>query len=171
MKKLPATIILLLACCAPCHAGEAENLRIAQAMTDAINSRELDRLDQLVSPGVVRHSAATPGVRVASLAEFKAYLQSDFSAVPDSEMTIDVIFANEEYVAMRAIYAGTQSGRMGPFPPSGKRMELPFLGILRFEGGKVAEMWVEWDNLHALTQLGHFDPPSMQQEGGDPSAD
>jgi len=54
---------------------------------------------------------------------------------------------------------GTQKGPMGPFPASHKRMELPFIGILRLEQGKVAEIWVEWDNLNALTQLGHFPLP------------
>ena len=37
-----------------------------------------------------------------------------------------------------------------------------FLGILRFEERKIAEMWVEWDNLNILTQLGHFPLPGEQ---------
>ena len=48
---------------------------------------------------------------------------------------------------------------MGPFPPTGKRVEGPFLSFLRIEDGKIAEMWVEWDNLSMLTQLGHLPPP------------
>jgi hypothetical protein len=32
------------------------------------------------------------------------------------------------------------------------------MSILRLEGGKIVEMWVEWDNLNILTQLGHFPP-------------
>lgn len=37
------------------------------------------------------------------------------------------------------------------------------MGILRIEEGKIAEIWVEWDNLNALTQLGHF-PPSDKRD-------
>ena len=48
---------------------------------------------------------------------------------------------------------------MGPYSASGKKVDVRFLGILRFEEGKIAEMWVEWDNLNILTQLGHFPPP------------
>jgi hypothetical protein len=48
---------------------------------------------------------------------------------------------------------------MGPFPPSNAKMELDFCGILRFEKSKVVEIWVTWDNLSALTQLGHFNQP------------
>jgi predicted ester cyclase len=53
---------------------------------------------------------------------------------------------------------------MGPFPPSGKPLEIPFLGILRIEDGKIAEIWVEWDNLSALTKLGHLPPPGAATE-------
>ena len=56
-------------------------------------------------------------------------------------------------------YSGTQEGAMGPFPATGKKADLNYLGILRIEDGKIAEMWVEWDNLAMLTQLSHFPPP------------
>jgi len=125
-------------------------------MVKAINDRDLDRLSHLIAEDVVRHSAATAGVSITNLEDFKAFLQTDFAAVPDSMISIDVIFGNSEYVAMRATYSGTQTGVMGPFPPSGKKVELPFVGILRIRDGKISEMWVEWDNVLMLTQLGHM---------------
>jgi hypothetical protein len=30
------------------------------------------------------------------------------------------------------------------------------MGIIRVEKDRIAEIWVEWDNLNALQQLGHF---------------
>ena len=45
---------------------------------------------------------------------------------------------------------------MGPFPPSGKRLSLDFAALFRIESGKIVELWVTWDNLAALSQLGHF---------------
>ena len=153
-------LLLVLAISGYCLADEADNVQIAEAMVDAINDRDLDRLDQFVSQNVVRHSEATAGVVVTNLAEFKAFLESDFSAVPDSVMKIDVIFGNPDYVAMRATYSGTQLGQMGPFPPTGKRFELPFIGILKIDESKISEIWVEWDNVFVLNQLGHLAPPS-----------
>jgi len=143
----------------PCLADELENVRIATAMTDAINARNLDALDEFIASDVVRHSAATAGVVVTNLSEFKTFLETDFATVSDSVQKIDVIFGGGEYVAVRARYIGTQDGPMGPFPASGKKLELPYNGILRFENGKIVEIWVEWDNLFALTQLGHYPPP------------
>lgn len=43
---------------------------------------------------------------------------------------------------------------MGPFPATHRRMELEVIGIFRISRGKLAELWVTWDNLAALGQLG-----------------
>ena len=159
MKHTISGVLLAVVLALPCMADEAENVRIATAMTDAINARALDALDSFVAPDVLRHSAATPDIVVTNLAEFKAFLEADFAAVSDSVQTIDVIFGGGDYVAVRARYIGTQDGPMGPFPASGNKLELPYVGILRFKDGKIVEIWVEWDNLSALSQLGHFPPP------------
>ncbi len=53
---------------------------------------------------------------------------------------------------------------MSPFPATNKKADLKFLGILRIEDGKIVEMWVEWDSMAFLTQLGHFPPPEKSGE-------
>jgi steroid delta-isomerase-like uncharacterized protein len=163
MIRLVLSIVLTSISISPCLAGEAENVQIVRSMIEALNARDLQGLDRLVAQNVVRHSAATAGVTVTNLDEFRAFLKSDIATVPDSVQTIDLIFANDNYVAVKATYSGTQEGPMGPFPASGKHLTLPFIGILRIEDGKVAEIWVEWDNLYALTQLGHLQLPDETQ--------
>jgi hypothetical protein len=32
--------------------------------------------------------------------------------------------------------------------------------VIRLAGGKMAELWITWDNLAILTQLGHL-PPAL----------
>lgn len=149
----------------PANAADEEaNAQIVRRMIDAVNRRDLDALDDIVAPDVVRHSAATAGVVVRSLDDFKAFLRSDFAAVPDSEIEVRHLIAQDDLVAVHAIYAGTQMGPMGPFPASGKPVEGPFLSFLRIEDGMIAEMWVEWDNLSMLTQLGHLPPPGPRSD-------
>ncbi len=162
MVRFSMLLLSAFVCAMPCLADEAENIQIARSMVEAINDRDLDRFGRLIAPNIVRHSAATAGISVTNLEEFKAFLRTDFAAVPDSVIKIDVIFGNDEFVAMRAIYSGTQTGAMGPFPASGKRVELPFIGILRLTNGKISEMWVEWDNVYSLTQLGHLSPTAVE---------
>ena len=159
MKSHLLALVVRMLTPVPIQAGEAQNIEMMKAMFEAINNRELNMLEHYVSRDVLRHSAATPGVQVTNLEEFRAFLEADIAAVPDSVQKIDVIFGNHEYVAVRARYTGTQTGPMGPYPPSGNYMELPYIGIARFSDGKIVELWAEWDNLSALTQLKHFSPP------------
>lgn len=143
--------------CAP--ADSSANEDIVLRMIEAVNTRDFEALDDVVSPMVRRHSGATPEVQVTSLDDFKAFLHVDLAAVPDAMQEVNLIFSSGDMVAVHEIYRGTQTGQMGPFPPSGRSLELPFIGLLRVEDGKIAEIWVEWDNLNALAQLGHFPPP------------
>lgn len=133
---------------------------VVLGMIGAINHRDFDALDTFVAADVHRYSGATPGVEVENLDQFKAFLKEDLAGVPDAQQEVNLIFAADDMVAIQATYRGTQTGPMGPFPPSGRSLELPLLGILRVEDGKIAEMWVEWDNLNALVQLGHISPPA-----------
>lgn len=137
--------------------------QIVLGMIEAINQRDLDALDQLVAPNVRRYSGATAGFVIENLDQFKAYLEQDFASVPDSVQTVNQIFAGDDRVAVHATYVGTQQGELGPFAPSGRRFEVPFIGIARIEDDKIAEIWVEWDNLNSLVQLGHFPPEPCDQ--------
>jgi predicted ester cyclase len=64
----------------------------------------------------------------------------------------------EDWVAARSQFCGTQLGRLGSYPPSGKVLSATTLAIYRLEGGRIAEAWVEWDNLYGLRQLGYHKP-------------
>jgi predicted ester cyclase len=134
-------------------------------MTEAIDAREFAALDGVVAADVIRHSNSTPDVKVSNLQEFKEFLKADLAVFPDATQEINIIFGTGDMVAVRATYRGSQTGQMGPFPPSGRSLELPFMGILRLENGKVAEIWVEWDNMSALSQLGHFPAPEQEKKG------
>lgn len=139
-----------------------DNEAVVLAMIAAVNGRDFDALDTLIAADVTRRSGATPGVSVTSLDEFKAFLHQDLAAVPDAQQEVNEIFSGGDWVAVHATYRGTQDGRMGAFPPSGRAIELPFIGLLRVEEGLIREILVEWDNLNMLTQLGHLPPPGEE---------
>lgn len=135
------------------------NKRTVRRFVATINRRDFDALDEFVARDVVRHSPATPGVAVTNLEEFKAYLRRDLEGVPDAVQEVRIMVAEDDKVGLWANYSGTQDGPLGPFPASGKRVDLDFAGVLRFEEGLIAEIWVVWDNLSMLTELGHLAPP------------
>ncbi len=138
------------------------NRDVVRRFGEAMNSRQFHLLDEIVAPDFVRHCQATPEVTVRNLEHFKEFLRQDAAVFPDSIQTLKHLVAEGDMVAVWATYEGTQKGQMGPFPASGKRMRIEFGAILRLERCKIAEMWVTWDNMAALRQLGHF-PPSASE--------
>jgi predicted ester cyclase len=146
------------------HTTIEENRALAGRLGEAIDGRQWQLLDRIVAPNFVRHCQATPQADVQSLEAFKDYLRQDAAVFPDSTQTLKHIVAERDLVAIWITYTGTQQGQMGPFPPSGKRMQVDFGAILRVEDGKIAEMWVTWDNMAALAQLGHLGAPSTKSD-------
>jgi len=140
------------------------NKEVINRFTEVMNNQEWDGLDDLVLPNFVRHSDATIGPQVKSLEDFKNLQKEFLKSVPNQKVTIEKLVAEGDYVAALATYSGTQDGPMPPFPPSGKEFASKFIGMFRFEKGKIAELWVEWDNLALLMQLGHFPPPEQGEK-------
>jgi steroid delta-isomerase-like uncharacterized protein len=138
------------------------NKRIVRSFSDAGNQSDLDAFDAILTDDFVRHCEATPEISVARREEFKEFYRETAKTFPDQRMTLDSLVAEGDRVAFWGRFSGTQEGPMGPFPPTGKRMESQIAGMFRIESGKIAELWVTWDNLAGLTQLGLFPPPGAE---------
>jgi ketosteroid isomerase-like protein len=127
------------------EANKATVRHILKCLSAGDVSGFTDRL----SPNYVRHCQAMPPElqEIAGKDAMHQWLLSNFVPFPD-------------FVAWRSRATGTQNGAFGPFPPSGKKMDLVIMGMHRFDGDLIAETWTSWDNLAALIQLGHFPPAS-----------
>jgi steroid delta-isomerase-like uncharacterized protein len=160
-----AVVLAILVGCTPSSKADLEaNKEVVRRFADVLNSAEFDLLDEIVVSDFVRHSQATPGVQVQSLDEFKELQKQFLASMSDQKVAIEFMIAEGDYVAAYATYSGTQDGPMGAFPATGKKAESKFISIFRFEEGKIAELWVEMDNIAFLTQLGHFPPPQAVGE-------
>jgi steroid delta-isomerase-like uncharacterized protein len=159
---IPVTVLLLASagCAGSSGATVDANKDLVRRFAEATNAADWHALSALVTENFTRHSAATAGPAVTSHEAFIALQQSFLASFPDQRVTLRQLVAEGDRVAVLATYSGTQTGPLGEFPATGKRVEAPFLGIFRIEGGQIAEMWVEWDNLAMLTQLGLFPPPA-----------
>jgi len=146
--------------CSPSPNTQLEaNKDLVRKFTEALNTTNWEALDELVTEDFTRHSQATAGPQVNSREEFIQLQESFLVSMPDQKVTIQKLIAEGDEVAALATYSGTQTGPMGEFPPTGKPVESTFLSIFRIDSGRIAELWVEWDNIAMLSQLGLF-PPS-----------
>jgi predicted ester cyclase len=151
-------LVVVLGCvCEPCDEGKKNKELVAEVFA-VIEAGEFDKLDQFIAEDYIRHCQATPDVQVTSLEGLKEFLRGDLETVSDPKMVIHRMLAEDDLVAFWATYSGIQDGPMGPYPATGKRMELDFAGMHRIADDKIVETWVTWDNLTGLTQLGLFPP-------------
>jgi steroid delta-isomerase-like uncharacterized protein len=162
----PSTLVLssLLAAtavgCAPSPTAQLEaNKDLVRRFTEALNTANWDALDELLTEDFSRHSQATAGPQVNSREEFVQLQESFLVSFPDQRVTTEKLIAEGDQVAGLATYTGTHTGPMGEFPATGRSVEFTFLAIFRIDADRIAELWVEWDNVAMLTQLGLFPPP------------
>jgi len=148
----------ILSCADPAADLAQQNKVIITKAFEVVGAGDYDKMDTYISNNYVRHSQATPDLNTRSLSEFKEFIRQDRLVIPDQQLEIKKLIAEGDLVAFWAIYKGTQTGQMGPFPPSNKYVELEFSGFHRLEDGKIVETWITWDNIAFLSQLGHFPP-------------
>lgn len=166
-RILPLILILLLGilgCTDPSVKIAQRNKDIVTKAFEVVANGDYDKFNTYIADNYVRHCQATPDFNIKSLDEFKEFIRQDRLVCPDQTLEIKKLVAENDLVAFWAIYRGTQTGQMGPFPPSNKQVELEFSGIHRLEGDKIVETWVTWDNIAYLTQLGYFPPPANTME-------
>jgi carboxymethylenebutenolidase len=92
---------------------------------------------------------------------------------PDMEMVTVSRTIGQGRVVDELIARFTHSIRMDwllpGIPPTGKRVELPFVVIVQFEGDKVAHEHLYWDQASVLVQIGRLDR-TLPVRGGEIAA-
>ena len=159
---LPVVLAVLLVGCSPSPSEQLEaNKDLVHCFVASINAADWDALDDILTESFCRHSQASPGAQVKSRDEFKTLQQSFLATMPDQKITLEMVLAEDNKVAVYATYTGTMTGPMGKFPATGRSLTSKFLAIFRIEEGQIAELWVEMDNLAMLRQLGLSPAPAL----------
>lgn len=132
-----------------------QNKAVITAFVDAINAQDWGKLAEIVDPQFVRHSSAAGEPSVRNRDDLIRFLRSEYETFPDAHETLLDLVAEGNKVAARHHFQGTQKGRLGPYPSTGKMLSSEYIAIYHLEDGRITEAWAEWDNLSGLKQLGH----------------
>lgn len=119
---------------------------------EAINQGTMDVFDELVSPDVVEHEEL-PGFE-PNREGVKQYFQMMHNAFPDLHFQVDDIFAAGDKVVARITVHGTQQGEFMGMQPTGKKIAVNGIDIVRFADGKLVEHWGVTDAMTMMQQLG-----------------
>jgi predicted ester cyclase len=76
-----------------------------------------------------------------------------FTAFSDIRVVVEDLIAEGDRVASRISMHCTHTGDYQGIPPSGRRVVIAYLDIVRLEDGKVIEEWAEFDLLSIFNQI------------------
>ncbi len=157
-------IAAFLSGCEPAvHEQLKANTDLVHRFAAAIDADDWGALDALVTSDIQRHSRASGQMsEISSLDEFKRFEQTLHRSFSDGHVTYEIMIAEDNIVAAYATFTGHNTGPLGDVAPTGKSVQVKFLAMFRIETAKIAEIWVEWDNVSRLAQLGLFPPPGTQ---------
>jgi steroid delta-isomerase-like uncharacterized protein len=120
---------------------------------ERINAGDISGFGDLIADDFVEHQGGPglPPTKKGTLEYFRILLD----AFPDMRMNVEDLIANEDKTVARVLVTGTHKGEFIGVPPTGARMEVQLIDIMRFDSaGLVCEHWGVADMLSAMQQLG-----------------
>ncbi len=120
----------------------------------------LDAAAEIYAPNYVAHAATYGDIEgIEGAKQSAAAYRQTF---PDLRTTIEDMVAEGDKVVVRYRGSGTHEGATEAFgPPTGKRMEITGITILRLSEGKIVEVWTNFDALGMMQQLGMIPEPGQ----------
>jgi roadblock/LC7 domain-containing protein/ketosteroid isomerase-like protein len=131
--------------------SQDEGTALADRIVGRFNAGDLEGLAALFSPDVAVHLPfPLPGSGIGYLA---GILRLAFALVPDASFDVDDLLIAEDRIVALATIRGTQTGSVLGVPATGTALEFSGIFVGRVAGGKVAELWGQFDLVAAGLQL------------------
>jgi predicted ester cyclase len=138
--------------------AEQDKARIHEFVERVFNQHDVDAAGEFISADVNDHNP-WPGF-AGTLQGFKDGTKAFFEGFPDARVEIDEILSDGDKLVVRNRLLGTNSGPFMGMPPTGKRVEVEGIDIVRMVDGKQAEHWGIYDAATMLQQLGVIPAPT-----------
>lgn len=126
----------------------------------AFNQGDFSGVREMTAPDAMTHDPSMPQhlQEMRGPEPFVQQVSKYRVAFPDLRFSVDDIIVEGDRVAVRWSAEGTHRGELQGLAPTGVRASTTGISINRWEGGKVVESWVAWDNLGLARQLGAAPP-------------
>ena len=136
------------------------NRNLVRRTMDALNRKDLIGASAAMAEDLVNHCAIPEAQGRAGLL---AIWEKLLTAFPDLSWTCEDLIADGDRIAFRTRERGTNTGPLRfarlPLPPTGKPFDIEAIFVFRIAGGRIAEVWMQRDDLAMLRQLGQLMPP------------
>jgi predicted ester cyclase len=135
-------------------ANDGNEQLFRRLIEEGFNRGDLAVVEELVAPHAVEHQSHGPDIPTTGPESVKAVITTLRRSFSDLALTIEAISSDGDTVWARLRSAGTNDGPFFGNPPTGKRMAIDVIDVVRFENGRMVEHWGVADRLGVLLQLG-----------------
>ena len=130
----------------------SDNTEIITRFEPAFRAGDQATIDELCDPGLVDHNPA-PG-HEPTLAGFKQKVAGFNAIFPDLEEDLQDIIASGDTDATRWVLTGSQQREFMKIPASGQTIRVEGMNFYRLKGGRVTDIWTQFDGVTMMQQLG-----------------
>ena len=130
----------------------SENIEIITRFEYAFRAADQTTIDELCDAGLVDHNPAPD--HEPTLAGFKQKVAGFKAVFPDLEEDLQEIIADGDAVATRWVVTGSLQREFMGIPASGQRIRVEGMNFYRLKGGRVTDIWTQFDGVALMQQLG-----------------
>ena len=130
-----------------------QNKALVLQLYEELGKGNIEKGFEVCAPDYRLYFPSNTGTPLTKEQNLEIALQT-FQAFPDTVYEIKDIVAVDDKVIVRGVDIATHTQEFQGFPPTGKKLEVSWLIIFRFEEGKIVEAWEEFDSLGWTQQLG-----------------
>jgi steroid delta-isomerase-like uncharacterized protein len=128
------------------------NTEIIRRFEHAFRAADQATIDELSDQGLVDHNPA-PG-HEPTLAGFKHKVAEFKAAFPDLVEDLQDITASGDTVATRWVLTGSLQQDLMGIAASGQAVRVEGMNFYRLKGGRVTDIWTQFDGVALMQQLG-----------------
>jgi steroid delta-isomerase-like uncharacterized protein len=125
---------------------------------EVVQAGKLEVADEILAPEVVVHAN---GQEVRGVDAAKQLASVFPIAFPDLDITHHEAIVAGDRVAIRWTADATHRGDYFGIPPTGQRIHFEGSDFFHFQEGKIAELWIAYDNLGQMQQTGAIPAPGQ----------
>lgn len=92
--------------------------------------------------------------RIVGRQAFTDWVKVYRTGYSDFNIAVNEIIAKDNNVVVHWTVTGTNDGPLGELPPTGRKVRVSGLTLMRIVNGKITEEWIYYDNLRSSEQLG-----------------
>jgi len=139
--------------------GETNKLEANKALgrrwfEEVWNQGREETIDELFAAHGIGYGLGDTEAPIQGPAGIKPFVRNLRGALPDIHMKIEDSIAEGDRVTVRITVEGTHKGGQLGVAPSGRRVHIEGIVVVRIANGQIVEGWNSWDQLGLLRQIG-----------------